>query len=135
MQLKPAMVRQFISFGIVGAAGFVVDAGMLQVALMVGLGLYAGRVVSYLAAASATWILNRRYTFNGSSDGRRLAEWARFVVSQLAGATVNLTVYGLLVYLSPLVARLPVIGVAVGSVAGMLINFAAARSYAFKPRA
>lgn len=134
MQLKSVMARQFISFGIVGVVGFVVDAGVLQCALILGLGLYSGRIVSYFVAASATWILNRRYTFGGSSEGSPLSEWARFVFSQLSGATVNLSVYGLLVYFSKFVAKMPVIGVAVGSIAGMLINFIAARTFAFRRR-
>ncbi len=134
MQINSRVLRQFITFGIVGAAGFLVDAGVLQCALILGLGLYAGRIVSYLAAATATWILNRRYTFKGSSGGGAFSEWARFVVSQLSGAAVNLSVYGVLVYFSPLAAKWPVIGVAAGSMAGLLINFIAARAYAFKHR-
>jgi putative flippase GtrA len=135
LQISVAVLRQFISFGIVGVAGFVVDAGVLYCALAAGLGLYAGRIISYLTAATTTWILNRRYTFGRSSGGRSLiGEWARFVFSQLSGAAVNLSTYGLLVYFSPWVARNPVIGVAFGSIAGLLVNFVAARSYAFKVR-
>lgn len=134
MQINPQIVRQFISFGIVGVAGFVVDSGVLYGALAVGLGLYVGRIVSYLSAATSTWILNRRYTFAGASGGSLLGQWARFVLSQLSGATVNLCTYGALVWYSPLVARMPVIGVALGSVAGLLVNFMAARAYAFKVR-
>ncbi len=132
MQISVAVLRQFISFGIVGVAGFIVDAGVLYCALAVGLGLYAGRILSYLTAATTTWILNRRYTFGRAVGGSLIGEWARFVFSQLSGAAVNLGVYGLMVSFSPLAARNPVIGVACGSIAGLLVNFIAARSYAFK---
>ncbi len=134
MQISVAVLRQFISFGLVGVAGFVVDAGVLYCALAAGLGLYAGRIISYLTAATTTWFLNRRYTFGRASEGSLVGEWARFVFSQLSGAAVNLGVYGLLVYFSPLVARNPVIGVALGSMAGLCVNFIAARAYAFKAR-
>jgi putative flippase GtrA len=127
-------MRQFLTFGVVGVAGFVVDAGVLYGALAAGLGLYAGRIVSYLTAATTTWILNRRYTFVRAAEGSLWAQWARFVFSQLSGAAVNLSTYGLLVYWSPLAARLPVIGVALGSIAGLVVNFIAARTYAFKVR-
>lgn len=132
MQINAVLIRQFISFGLVGMAGFVVDAGVLYGALAAGLGLYAGRILSYLTAATTTWILNRRYTFARQSGGSLWGEWARFVFSQLSGATVNLSTYGLLVYFSPFVARVPVIGVAFGSIAGLVVNFIAARAYAFK---
>jgi len=134
LQINAAVIRQFISFGVVGVVGFFVDSGVLYGALAAGAGLYGGRVVSYLSAATATWILNRRFTFGGSPGGNAVGEWARFVFSQLSGASVNLTTYGLLVYFSPYVAQRPVIGVALGSIAGLLVNFVAARTYAFKVR-
>jgi len=42
-----------------GVAGFVVDSSVLYLCLHgTGLGLYGGRLVSYLAAASTAWYLN-----------------------------------------------------------------------------
>lgn len=38
---------QFLRFGLVGTAGFVVDAAALTAATALGLGPYGGRVVSY----------------------------------------------------------------------------------------
>jgi putative flippase GtrA len=104
---------------------------VLYLALSWGLGLYGGRAVSYMSAVSATWLLNRRYTFERTSGDNKLHQWARFVVSQLAGATINLGVYALLVHVSPLVAHEPVIGVAAGSLSGLLVNFSIARVFVF----
>jgi putative flippase GtrA len=129
------VLRQFVSFGLVGVAGFVIDAGVLYLALGLGLGLYVGRALSYLAAVTGTWILNRRYTFARSpASGGLLLEWLRFVVSQLTGATVNLGAYALLVHSVPLVGQYPVLGVAAGSLSGLLVNFSVARAYVFKQR-
>ena len=125
------IARQMLSFSSIGVIGFLVDAGVLYAALFAGLGLYAGRAVSYLVAVSATWLLNRRYTFARASGYSRMHEWARFVVSQLSGAAINLGVYGLLVHSSPLVAHNPVLGVAAGSLSGLLVNFSVARAYVF----
>ena len=48
--------RQFARFAAVGVIGFVVDSAVLYLCLHVaGLGLYGGRVVSYLVAATTTW--------------------------------------------------------------------------------
>src|ERR1700676_4388240 len=93
-----SVARQMLSFSTIGVIGFLVDAGVLYVALFFGLGLYAGRAVSYLAAVSSTWLLNRRYTFGRTSGNNKLHEWARFAVSQLSGATINLGAYALLVH-------------------------------------
>lgn len=46
---------QFLRFALVGAVGFFVDAGVLQIAVrQIGSDPYVGRVLSFLAAASAT---------------------------------------------------------------------------------
>lgn len=126
------VARQMLWFSAIGVLGFLVDAGVLYAALYWGLGLYGGRAVSYMSAVSATWLLNRRYTFQRSSPDNKLHQWARFVVSQLAGATINLGVYGLLVHTSPVVAHEPVIGVAAGSLSGLLVNFSIARAFVFR---
>ena len=50
---------EFIRFGIVGVVGLLVDIAVLYLCLDIsGLGLYASRVVSYLAAATTTWALS-----------------------------------------------------------------------------
>jgi putative flippase GtrA len=82
---------------------------------------------------TATWALNRRFTF-GASRRRAVIEWARFAIAQLAGAAVNLGTYFALVAASVFVARFPVVGVAAGSLAGLAVNFVAARAFVFGPR-
>jgi putative flippase GtrA len=128
-----ADLRQFLSFALIGVLGFVVDSSVLYLGLELGLGLRWGRVVSYLVAVTATWALNRRFTF-GASRRRAVIEWARFAITQLAGATVNLGTYFALVAASDVVARFPVLGVAAGSIAGLAVNFVAARAFVFGAR-
>ncbi len=116
----------------VGVAGFIVDASTLYMGIALGLGLYFSRVVSYTTAVTATWLLNRQITFRDSSSPALMAEWARFAVSQLGGATVNVGAYYVLVRTSALVAAYPVIGVAVGSLSGLFINYVVARLFVFR---
>jgi putative flippase GtrA len=52
-------------------------------------------------------------------------------VSQLSGATINLGVYASLVHMSRYCADRPVIGVAAGSLAGLMVNFLVARRFVF----
>lgn len=129
------LMRQIFSFGVIGCIGFLVDTLVLYVAIFLGSGLYLGRVVSYLAAVTVTWALNRRFTFPQHSGGKPLSEWAKFSVSQLSGATINLGAYAALVHTSRYCAQHPVVAVGVGSVAGMMINFAVARRYVFSSAA
>ncbi len=128
-------LRQMLNFGIVGGIGFVVDASVLHVCVALGSGLYMGRVFSYLVAVTSTWALNRRYTFGAATGTSLRREWVRYAVSQLSGATVNLSTYSILVSMIAVCAAYPTLAVAAGCLAGMLINFTVARHFVFRSRA
>lgn len=119
-------------FGLAGGVGFLVDAGVLYLVKGV-LGLYAARIVSFLAAAFTTWLVNRNLAFQARKSGVPLhKEFSAYVVLMTSGGLVNYILYAWLVTVSALVAQHPVIGVAVGSLGGMLVNFATARFFLFK---
>jgi len=126
---------QFLRFGVVGTVGFVVDTAVLYAGLALGLGLYGGRAVSYLAAATTTWALNRAWTFRGQGQGQGrspvMRQWALFVAINLVGFAFNYGTYAALVAGVAFVAQYPVIGVAAGSLAGMLGNFLLSRRFVF----
>ena len=136
-----ALPRQILRFGAVGVAGLLVDLAALFI-LAPLLGWYAGRVVSFLAAATATWALNRRFTFRaaaplGNHAHARAAstsiwrEYTRYIVSMLGGAAINYTVYVLTLH-GVDASFAPALGVALGSLGGMVANFVAARYFVFK---
>lgn len=126
---------QFLRFAIVGAAGFLVDAGALYLAVHpLRAGLYSGRVLSYLAAATFTWALNRRYTFHSQRNHNLAREWLRFLAANAAGGLLNYTVYAVLINAFQFVAKWPVIGVAAGSMAGLIANFILSRRLVFNRR-
>lgn len=122
-------------FALVGAAGFLVDAGTLHLAIgEIGAGLYSGRVLSYLAAATVTWGLNRRYTFREQRDPNRAREYSRFLVANAAGGLINYTVYAASINFSQLVREWPIMAVAAGSLAGLISNFTLSRRFVFSRR-
>lgn len=126
------LVLEFLLFGIAGIIGFVVDAAILH-ALAPALGPFIARIASFLAAVFATWLVNRYLTFRRrQSTLNRKAEFSGYLVLMLGGGAVNYAVYSTLVVYSPLVREYLVLGVAAGSLAGMLINFALARFILFR---
>ncbi len=127
-----ALIRQMLAFGVVGVGGFVIDAGTLYLARWLGSGLILGRLISYVTAATSTWALNRRFTFTSRQTQSLSHEWALFMISQLAGAAFNIGAYAWLVTTSTLVTAQPIIGVAAGSLAGMLVNFFVAKKFVFQ---
>jgi len=132
-ETRRLLLGQFLRFAAIGTCGVVVDAAALYVA-MHGLGLdhYSGRVASWLVAATFTWAMNRRFTFQDNRPP--LAQWGKFLAANAFGGLVNYGVYALLVYASPIVAAYPVIGVGAGSLAGLVFNFSASKWMVFRRR-
>jgi putative flippase GtrA len=126
-------LRRFVRFSIVGTFGFLVDSLVLLALLAWSpLGLYSARVLSFLAAATATWLANRRWTFVPPRQAPSLGEWQRYVLVVIAGALVNYGTYAWLVTVSTTVQSVPILGVAAGSVAGMLINYLLLRRLVYR---
>lgn len=111
----------------VGVVGFVIDAGILQT-LVVGVHVnpYAARIASFLSAASATWLMNRSYTFDVCHVPTH-AEWLRYVSLMILGALVNFGTFALCIEYWVVAHAKPWLGVAVGSVVGLGVNFTMAR--------
>lgn len=126
-------MRQFALFCVAGGLAFIVDAGVVQLMTsVVHADPYAARLLSFLCAVTTTWWFNRRYTFADAADDGLSRQWLRYVGTQLGGFSVNYAVYALMLWMLPLVHRWPVLGVAAGSVAGLVVNFALARRFVFR---
>ncbi len=123
---------QFLKFSLVGTVAYITDVCVLYLSFLVGFGLYNGRVVSYLVAATAQWALNRRFTFAYQGDMRAHHQWAKSVIFMAAGASVNYGIYVLLVMSFDFAAAYPFVGVAAGSLGGLAVNFPLSRKFVFK---
>jgi len=128
--------RQFISFSIIGVAGFVVDTGILYLLVYVfDANLYVGRILSYLCAVTATWLLNRLFTFK--SDGQQnshislLKQWSKFAGCNALGAVINYTIYALLITFFSVFYENPVLAVAIGTLFSVNVNFFLSKKYVF----
>jgi putative flippase GtrA len=130
----PDTRRELARFAFAGVAGLAVDVAVLYLALATGIGLYAGRVLSFLCAVFATWQINRRYTFS-AADAPVVPlwrEWWLYLTAMMGGGLVNYGVYSATLAIGPRVALWPMLAVAVGSLAGMAVNFASAKLFVFK---
>lgn len=124
--------RRLALFAVAGVLGFMVDVGVLYL-LAPWLGWYAARVLSFVAAATATWVFNRRFTFAVGAVASLWREYASYVAAMLGGAAVNYAVYVLTLQAveGPWAAAL---GVALGSLGGMVVNYLSARHLVFRSR-
>jgi putative flippase GtrA len=128
--------KQVLLFGVGGVIGLIVDAGVVQALVSwAHWNAYLARVVSFLAAATATWVWNRRYTFANRESGRSLtAEWLQWIGLMSVGAVVNYAAYAALLVFFPWLHRWPALAVAASSAAAALVNFMSARGVLFRAR-
>lgn len=127
-------MRQFISFGCVGVAGLVADAAVLWLMLHgVGSDPYSGRLVSYIAAATVTWVLNRAFTFKDvpMRDGL-FRQWGKFLLANLSGFAANYLTYVLCINFVPLMADYKLLALVPASLVGLVFNFTASKKLVFK---
>ena len=122
---------QFLMFGTVGTFGFVLDTTTVY-ALRYQLGLYGAGLVSYIVAATGTWICNRLWTFRGQGSGPAHRQWARFLGANAFGFMLNRGTYALLVTFVALCATQPVFATGAGAIAGMFVNFGLSRAIVFR---
>jgi putative flippase GtrA len=124
-----------VHFLLAGSAGFCVDALLLS-ALVTGLGWspYSARILSFAAAMTVTWLLNRTLTFRDRPSSRMAPELARYAVVQIGGVVVNYGIFSLVVTLSDQAARWPVLALVPAAAAAMCLTYLGMHYFAF-PRA
>lgn len=130
--LNRRTLRQFWRFGIAGGIGFVVDVLVLYIAIALGSDVYLGRVMSFFCATFATWQVNRNFAFAAGTTMSAWAEWWRYVLAVLGGGLVNYLLFSLSVAMLPPSPLLPMVGVAIGSVGGMVVNFISTKLLVFR---
>ena len=124
--------RQLPGFAAVGAIGFVVDAAILTL-LMQGAGLdpFGARAVSFSAAVTTTWYLNRRFVFGRAEVPMTRREYLSYVVVQVIGAAINLLVFGVAITRFEALRSVPVVPLALGAALALAFNFVATSRFVF----
>ncbi|MDR3507644.1 MAG: GtrA family protein [Caulobacteraceae bacterium] len=126
----------FIRFGMVGVAGFTVDALVLHAMTgLVGLTPVMGRFVSFPVAVLATWALNRTFTFKGPTAHKPLKQALVYAAVQGVGGAANIGAYTIALAAAPPLKHMLLIPLAIGSAAGLCLTFLGAKHIAFKAAA
>ena len=127
--------KRFLSFGLVGASGFIVDVACYLGLQWAGLDHRVARFVSFWPAASWNWLLNRRVTFGGRAPDPHMRQWARFVTSSIVGLIANAGSYTLMTSSVDFFDRHRLLALVIGVGLGGFVNFALATRYVYRRRA
>lgn len=128
-QTARAEASGFARFCIVGAFGFLIDAGLLLwFTGPLGLNPFVARALSICLAVTMTWAMHRQWTFRTSGE-RRLSEWARFVAVNGVGGAFNYVVYSAVLIIQP--GTTPLTALVIGSAAALCVNYLGARLWAY----
>ena len=127
-----SFLLQFFWFSVSGVLALLVDMAVLYL-LKSSLGLYIARAFSFLCAVLTTWLFNRTMTFRQYQSGYSLKkEFGIYLGLMMAGGLINYGVYALLINQYAFIAAYPALGVAAGSIAGMLVNLCTAKFVLFR---
>lgn len=117
--------KSFLLFCVIGGIAYVMDVAVFTTLHLV-MNLYVARAFSFLCAASFTWWMNRQITFTASTQ-LTFHEYIRYLRLMLYGAALNYGTFVLVTRYVPLAKTYPALGIAAGSLAGLLINYLMAR--------
>ncbi|EKD77230.1 MAG: GtrA family protein [uncultured bacterium] len=122
--------KQFFSFCIVGTIGFTIDCFVFHV-LHHFVNPIFSRSASIGIGMTITWLLNRSLTFKMQTT-ISWREWLRYFSVNGTGALLNLSIFTLVFYQSPIFQHYFIIPIAIATSVSMWFNFFMSRFYVFK---
>lgn len=126
--------RRLLWFCVAGVVGLAVDVATLT-ATREWLGVYLARLLSFVVAATATWLINRRFAFDGRQASHGLGgEYLRYLGLMAGGGLVNFATYSLLAWKLDQRPMWLAAYVAAGSLAGLSVNYLGASTWLYRPR-
>ena len=117
----------FYRFGAVGAVGFAVDAGTFTLLQGWLHAPHLSRLGAFLVAVAATYSLNKRYTFRSYTRSRP----AIYLVGQTFSLGINMSIFSLVIWNPIWLPAQYYLGLVLGSIAAMFLNYELSRRYAF----
>lgn len=126
---------KIIQFGIIGVIAFFVDWFVLKFFVDRQTYFFAARLLSFLAAVSVTFVLNKYWTFRDAAPAPILLQFAQFLAANSIGGAVNYAVSTsfYFFFLAPS-NHFIWLSLLLGSGAGFVFNFIMSNRFVFRNR-
>lgn len=125
-------LRQFLRFLLVGTGGLAIDVAFFLAMIALGSDVYLARAASAFLAVTATWWINKEWTFRSPSREHRRNTYPAYLAVQSGGLAVSYTVFAIVQTLFPGDMLHALFALASGSAAALLFNFVGARGIVFR---
>ena len=126
----PGLLGQLARFVAVGAFSALVDYGVYQLLLHVGLGPNPAKAISFILGTTTAYLLNRRFTFTAGPSGR--GRFAAFVALYAVTFAINVGVNALALALLPVVPARYTVAWVIAQGTATAINFVMLRTVVFR---
>jgi putative flippase GtrA len=126
----PPASRRLAAFGLVGAIGFAVDAGLTLGLTHAGVNPFAARALAIPLAMLATYMLNRLMTFRDRAGQAIVTEGIRYMMVAIGTACFNWLTYSAALIAAP--GLPPAIALVIASVAAMAFSYMGYSRFAFR---
>jgi len=118
---------KIVRFGIVGTVGFVVDSGIFLL-LFPQLNMMFSRIISFGAAVTVTFFLNRKFTFYHQKrlDNHYVKEISmllKYLSGQAIGFVTNIIVFGMIMIYIGWAKSYPIVPLAISSLIALFVNY------------
>jgi len=121
-------------FLVAGSVGFCTDALVLTALVALGAEPRLARLVSFLVAMIATWLINRAHAFGDRAGPPTLGEFGRYALASSVAAAINLGIYMALVTYGEPFRSWPVLALLLATLVSMGVNFWSYFKIVFAPK-
>lgn len=132
LELKYGLPATYVSFGIVGAFGTILD--MFSMFLFFGnfgIPYRNSRILSFIIAVTSNFHLNREITFDEYRRGPWLRQWLQYVTSNSLGIGINFMVSVGLYENIQFFQSYYLLPVIIGAICGSIFTFLASNYFVF----
>jgi putative flippase GtrA len=126
----PGLFGQLARFVAVGAVSALVDLGVYQLLLHLGLWVHAAKAISFILGTTTAYLLNRRFTFTGATGGR--GRFAGFVALYATTFAINVGMNALALAVLPGMPARYTVAWVIAQGTATAINFVMLRTVVFR---